>query len=456
LEVGGRRMKEWEQYLLANRERHLTELMEFLRIPSVSGLPSHHSEVERAAHWVARRLQEAGLEHVAVRPPIVYADWLHAPGRPTVLIYGHYDVEPAGAAERWSHPPFAPEVIGGRIYARGASDDKGNMLIPILAAEALLKAHGRLPVNLRFCFEGQEEVGSPELPPFVAANRPLLDCDLVVSADGGQWAEDQPALTLACRGLCAFDLVVRGPATDLHSGVYGGTVQNPIHALVRLLDSMRRPNGRVAVTGFYAGVAPPAGADRVLVGMAPFCERSYAAELGVDQVFGEAGYSTLERSWMRPTLEVHEIRGGSRAAIIPAEARASVTCRLVDGQDPERILGLVEEHVARCAPPGVRARVERLPGTARAYSMPTDHPANRAAAEVLTEVYGKAPIQVRMGATIPVCALFREELGADTLLFGFGLDDENIHGPDEFFRLTSWERGKLAYGRLLERLATPW
>lgn len=449
-------MGEWERYLLANRDRHLAELIDFLRIPSVSGVPGHRSDVERAARWVAGRLKDAGLENVRVQHPVVYGDWLHAPGRPTVLIYGHYDVEPAGAPERWSHPPFEPWLAGGRLYARGASDDKGNMLIPILAVEALLRTSGALPVNVRFCLEGQEEVGSPDLPAFVASSREQLRCDLVISADGGQWGEDQPALTLGCRGLCAFDLHVRGPQTDLHSGVYGGTVQNPIHALTRLLDSMRNPDGTVAVAGFYDGVAPVTDADRAALGAVPFCEYAYAAEIGVERLFGEEGYTALERSWLRPTLEVHGISGGGQAAVVPADARATVTCRLVAGQDPVRVLTLIEEHVRRHTPPGVRVHVERHPGMAHPYSMPADHAANRAAAQVLTEVYGRAPISVRMGATIPVCTLFRDGLGAETLLFGFGLDDEKIHGPDEFFRLESWERGKRAYGRLLERLATPW
>ncbi|HWI63304.1 MAG TPA: dipeptidase [Symbiobacteriaceae bacterium] len=444
-------MREWERHLLANQERHLAELLDFLRIPSVSGEGVHRADVDRAGRWVARRLSQAGLEHVRYDYPVVYGDWLHAPGKPTVLIYGHFDVEPAGELRRWSGQPFEPRVEGGRIFARGASDDKGNMLIPILAVEALLRTDGALPVNVRFVLEGQEEIGSPDLPRWIAANRQQLACDLVVSADGGQWGEDQPALTLGCRGLSSFNLSVRGPAKDLHSGVYGGTIQNPIHALVRILDSLRNADGTVAVNGFYDGVQAEhqkAPTD--------FCEHAYAAELGVDELFGEAGYTTLERSWLRPTLEVHGIWGGSPAAIVPAEARAAVTCRLVPGQEPARILDLIEQHVTKQAPQGVRTHVERLPGTARPYRIPGAHPANRAAADVLTEVYGKAPITVMMGATIPVCALFRDLLGADTLLFGFGLDDENIHGPDEFFRLVSWERGKRAYCRLLERLVTPW
>lgn len=445
-------MREWEHYLLANRERHLTELCDFLRIPSVSAQPSHRREVDRAAHWVAHRLLRAGIENAGVRGPVVYGDWLHAPGRPTVLIYGHFDVEPPGDPERWTHPPFQPHLTSDRIYARGASDDKGNMQIPILVAEAMLRTAGRLPVNIRCLFEGQEEVGSPDLPAFVASNRHLLACDLVVSADGGQWAEDQPALTLGCRGLAAFNLRVRGPRSDLHSGVYGGTVQNPVHALVRLLDSMRGPDGTVAVDGFYDGVEEPPPWQRAAIANLPHCDNTYRTELGVDQLVGEKGYATLERSWLRPTLEVNGIWGGSETAVVPAEARAAVTCRLVPGQEPGRILGRIEAHVHTHVPPGVQVEIERLPGTADPYRMPADHPANRAAAEALREAYGRVPLEVAMGASLPVCALFREQLGAETLLFGFGLDDENIHGPNEFFRLRSWERGQLAWGRLLEEL----
>jgi len=454
-------MPTWETYLDTHRSRFLNDLVAFLRIPSISALSEHAADVQRAAEWVADRLRAAGLETVCVLPtgghPVVYGQWLHAPGKPTVLIYGHFDTQPVDPLELWDHPPFEPTIREGRIYARGASDDKGNMLAPILAAEALLQSEDGLPVNLKFFFEGQEEIGSPQLPQFIARHRDLLACDLVLSADGSQLSEDQPALLVGLRGICALDIDVRGPNSDLHSGSYGGAVQNPIHALVRLLDSMRSPQGKVLVPGFYDQVAPLSEADRASIAAVPFDRAAFMAKLGVDQLFGEPGYSPLERTWVRPTLEVNGIWGGFQGqgskTVLPAEAHAKITCRLVPNQDPDRILGLVADHVGEHTPPGVSVTVTGSPATARPYLIPADHPGNLAAGEVLAELYGRAPYQVRMGGTVPVCALFLETLGAYTVIYAFGLDDEGIHAPNEFFRLSSFERAQRAYCLMLKRLA---
>jgi acetylornithine deacetylase/succinyl-diaminopimelate desuccinylase-like protein len=453
-------MSQWEAYLRANRDRFLSELFDLLRIPSISAEPAHAGDVRRAAAWVARRMRAAGLEGVAVMEtgghPVVYGEWLHAPCRPTYMIYGHFDVEPPGSREAWTYPPFEPAVAGGRVYARGASDDKGNMLIPIFAVEALLQTAGALPINIKVFFEGQEEIGSPDLPGFLTAYRERFACDCVLSTDGGQYGEDQPALTVACRGLCALELTLRGPRTDLHSGVYGGAVQNPLHALVRMLDSLRRPDGAVAVPGFYDGIDPTWQELQSLCRAIPFDERVWLEQLGVEALFGEPGYTALERAWLRPTVEVNGIHGGFGGpgvqTVLPGEARAKLSCRLAAGQEPARVLDLLENHFRRHAPPGVRVNADRLPGMARAYRMAPDHPVNRAADDVLTGLYGRPPHYVVLGGTIPVCALFQEALGVDTVQFGFGLDDENLHGPDEFLRLASWERGQAAYGLLLHRL----
>jgi acetylornithine deacetylase/succinyl-diaminopimelate desuccinylase-like protein len=450
----------WETFLAENQPRFLEELLDFLRIPSISALPDHAEAVVRAAEWVAGRMRAAGIEGVRILPtgghPVVYGEWLHAPGKPTVMIYGHFDVQPVDPLALWSSPPFEPAVRDGRVYARGASDDKGNMLVPLLAVEALLKSEGALPLNLKFIFEGQEEIGSPQIPAFVAANRELLACDLVLSADGGQWSETEPAILLALRGGCGVQIDVRGASTDLHSGIYGGTIQNPVHALVRLLDSMRAPDGAITVEGFYDGIRLT-DEDRAQIAEVPFDERAYLDNLGVGGLFGEPGYSTRERAWARPTLEVVGMWGGFQGAgvktVLPSEAHAKITCRLVPGQHPERIVHLLTAHVERHAPPGVSVSVEPLKFVAQPYLMPADHPGNQIVREVLEEMYGRSPYYIRSGGSIPICTLLLENLGAYTVSFGFALEDERQHAPDEFFRLNSFERGQRAYCLLLERLA---
>lgn len=453
-------MSPWESYLQEHEAKFLDELLDFLRIPSVSALPEHVPDVMRAAEWVSTRLKAAGIASARVLPtaghPVVYGDWLGAPGRPTVLIYGHFDVQPVDPLDRWTSPPFEPAVRDGRVYARGASDMKGNLLASILAVEAMLKTQGSLPVNVKFLLEGQEEIGSPQLPGFVAANRDLLACDLVLNADGGQWAEDQPALLVGLRGITGVQIDVRGAKTDLHSGVYGGAVQNPIHALVRLLDSVRSPDGRILVDGFYDDVAPLSPEDRARIAAIPFDEAAYKEQLGVDDLFGEPGYTALERLWARPTLEVNGIWGGFQGegvkTVLPSEAHAKITCRLVANQDPETIAGLIAAHVEKHAPKGVRATVTPLPGAARPYLMPADHPGNQAAHAVLEKLYGRAPCYARMGGSVPICDLFLSNLGAYSVSFGFSLLDEQFHAPDEFHRLASFDRARRAYCMLLEQL----
>lgn len=453
-------MSGWKDYLDRHRERFLHEMLDFLRIPSISSLPEHAPDVQRAAEWVAARMTAAGIESVQILPtrghPVVYGDWLHAPGKPTVLIYGHFDTQPVDPLDLWTRPPFEPEVVDGRVYARGASDDKGNMLIPILAVEALLQTDGRLPVNLKFFFEGQEEIGSPQIPEFLEQTRALFACDFVLSADGGQHSEEQPHLPVGSRGLCALQIDVQGAATDLHSGLHGGAVQNPIHALVRLLDSMRSPDGRILVDGFYHSVVPLTPEERQQIAAIPFDEDRYRSGLGIDDLFGEPGYTTPERHSVRPTLEINGIWGGFQGqgvkTVLPNQAHAKITCRLVADQHPSAIAALITAHVQQHAPPGVKVSVQQLDGRALPYRMPADHPGNKAAHAVLTELYGREPYYVRSGGTIPVSELFLRMLGAYTVGFAFALGDERFHAPDEFFRLSSWDRGQGAYCRLLHHL----
>jgi acetylornithine deacetylase/succinyl-diaminopimelate desuccinylase-like protein len=451
----------WQTYLNEQQDRFLAELLDFLHIPSVSALPEHAADVHRAAEWVAERMRAAGIESVQILPtggrPVVYGDWLHAPGKPTVLIYGHFDTQPADPLELWDHPPFEPVVRDGRIYARGASDDKGNMLTPILAVEALLRTTGALPVNVKFLFEGQEEIGSPQIPAFVAAHRDMLACDLVISSDGGQWSETEPAILTGLRGGCGVQIDVRGPNRDLHSGLYGGAVQNPIHALTAILASMRGADGRILIEGFYDAVQPLTDDERRRFASLPFDEAAYTADLGVTALWGEAGYTTYERTWARPTLEINGIWGGFQGegvkTVLPSEAHAKLTCRLVANQDPATIVALITAHVQKHTPPGVTATVTPLKFLAKPYLMPFDHPGNRAARDILVSMYGREPYEVRSGGSIPICTILLDELGVYTVNFAFALEDERQHSPNEFFRLSSFRRGQEGYCMLLERLA---
>ena len=452
----------WQNYLKEYQSRFLEELLDFLSIPSISSLPEHQKDVEDCAQWVANRLEVTGLENISILPtgghPVVYGEWLKAEDKPTVLIYGHFDTQPVDPLELWDSPPFEPLVTEGKVYARGASDDKGNMLAPILAIESLLKSESELPVNVKVLFEGQEEIGSPQLPEFVRQNKDLLACDLVISADGWQWAEDQPSLLLGLRGLCALEITIKGANGDLHSGAYGGAVQNPIHTLVKILADMRADDGRVLVEGFYEDVQPLSQEDRENIAAVPFDEVAYKSEIGVAELVGETGYSVLERIWTRPTLEVNGIWGGFQGkgvkTVLPNEAHAKITCRLVANQKSQKIANLVKEHVERRLPVGVTVIVELEKSVAQPYLMPTKHPANKSAKDVLENLYGKSALYVRSGGSIPFCGLMLEILGVYTLSFAFGLGDEGAHAPNEFFRLSSFEKAQQAYVMLLKELTT--
>lgn len=456
-------MATWESYLDQHAAPFLDQLFDLLRIPSISALPEHRADVQRAADWMADRLRSAGVEHVEVLPtaghPVVSGDYLHAPGKPTVLIYGHVDVQPVDPVGLWTTPPFEPSLRDGRIYARGASDDKGNILGPVLAVEALLRTEGTLPVNVKFFIEGQEEIGSPDLPPFLEQQRDRFACDLVLSADGGQYGEDLPCLGLGTRGLCALQVDVQGANQDLHSGIFGGTVANPIHALARLLAGLHDEQGRVSVPGFYDRVRELTAAERQAIAAVPYDEASLAASLGVPALPGEEGYTAAERCTIRPTLEVNGIWGGFQGegtkTVLPSEAHAKITCRLVPNQDPASIAALVAACLRRQAVAGVSVRVRELPDHARPYTISADHWGNVVAAAVLEQIYGRPPLQVRTGGSIPVCELFQSVLGAPTVEFAFALNDERFHAPDEFFRLKSFQRSQRAYALLLHALAAP-
>jgi acetylornithine deacetylase/succinyl-diaminopimelate desuccinylase-like protein len=451
----------WEEYLSANQDRFVEELRDLVRIPSVSAKPEHMPDVEAAGEWVVTRLKAAGAENIAMYPtaghPVVYGDWLHAGSdKPTVLLYGHFDVQPAEPFELWETPAFEAALRDDRIYGRGASDDKGGMMTPIIAAEALLKTTGKLPVNVKFFFEGQEEIGSPTLAPFISANSKMLKADMIISADGGQWSETEPCLLLGLKGLVGCEITVTGAKSDLHSGMHGGGVANALHGLSQIIAELKGRDGRINVSGFYDDVIDLTVEDREAIARAPFDEAEYIEELGVPDVFGEEGYTTRENLWARPTLEINGLwggyQGGGIKTVLPREAKAKITCRLVANQTPDKIYELLKAHIESLEPKGLRVSVERLPGNADPFLVPNGHNATAAVNEVLKEVYGRDPYKVRTGGSIPVMTLLLKELGVHGAVMAFGLDDENIHAPNEFYRLSSYRKGQVAYCKLFERL----
>ena len=344
----------WQAYLDAHQEQFESELLDFVRIPSVSADASYAADVERAAQWVATRLDAAGAEHTEVLPtgghPVVYGDWLHAGAdKPTVLIYGHFDVQPGEPFELWDSPAFEPEIRNGCVFGRGASDDKGGMLIPILSFEAMLRGGSGVPVNVKFIFEGQEEIGSPQLPQFVAQHRDLLACDMIFSADGLQWTADESNLVTGLKGLVGLEITVTGADGDQHSGLHGGGIANPLQALSHVLASLKDTEGRITVDGFYDDVLDLTEEDRADIARVPWDEAAYVSELGIPEVFGEPGYTTRERLWARPTLDINGLtggyQGGGSKTVLPAMASAKVTCRLVANQKPDRIFELISQHV---------------------------------------------------------------------------------------------------------------
>ncbi len=454
-------MSAWQDYLDNNKEAHIEELIEYCSIPSISSLPEYVNDVRKAGEWTLERFKMAGLENVAMYEtgghPVVYGDWIHAQGQPTIMIYGHFDTQPVDPLNLWTDPPFEPTIRDGRLYARGATDDKGNLLAPLTVIEAMLKTDGTLPVNIKFFTEGQEEIGSPNLPGWVAENKELLKADMVFSADGGQWSEDQGALQVGFRGLAALQVDIEGPGSDIHSGVYGGAIANPIHALVRLLDTMRDPDGKIMVEGFYDDVRELSDEEKARIAEVPFEENEFLEETGAEALFGEPGYSTYERQWVRPTLEINGIGGGFQdeglKTVLPSKAMVKISCRLVPDQDPEKINDLIEAHIKKHCPAEVRVTVTKSDSSAFPYIMDADHPGLVAAREVLKEVYGREPYWTRTGGTVPVCSLFQRVVGMDTVLFGFSLNDENMHGPDEFMRLASFDKAQRAFGLVMEKLA---
>ncbi len=446
-------LKALDNYFELNRSEHLNELKEFLRIPSVSALSDHKSDMQTAAEWLADSLKKVGLENVSIDEtkghPVVYADWLHAEGKPTILVYGHYDVQPVDPLNLWESEPFDPQVRDNKLYARGASDDKGQVYMHVKAIEALFKTEGTLPVNVKFCIEGEEEIGSPNLPEYVLANTEKLSADIIVISDTGMQGPGKPAVCYGLRGLAGVQIEVKGAKSDLHSGLYGGGVQNAIHALVEVLDSFRDAEGTIQVDGFYDNVLPVTEEERAAYDALEFDEEALKKELGVEELFGEKGYTHLERTWVRPTLEINGVFGGFSGegikTVLPADAGAKITCRLVPNQDPDEIVAKLKAHIEKHKPIGVSVEVTEF-DKGKPFITPFDHPAIQAAGRSYEKVYNVPTSYVRGGGSIPIVAAFDEILGLPVVLMGFGLASENFHAPNEHFHLENFDQGLRVIG----------
>jgi len=446
-------------HIHANRDRYVSELKELLAIPSISALPAHQPDVRRCAEWIADEMRRIGLENVRLVEtagnPVVYGDWLHAAGAPTVLFYGHYDVQPVDPVELWESPPFEGTVRDGEIYARGAADDKGQVFMHFKAIEAHLKKAGSLPVNMRLIIEGEEEVGSAHLDEFIRANKPLLAADVAVISDSAMFDRDVPSICYALRGLAYFQIDLRGTSSDLHSGVFGGAVANPAMVLAQILAQMKDKSGRVKIPGFYDAVRPLSPEERAEWQKLPFVEKRYRQELGAPKLAGETGYSVLERVWARPTFEVNGLLGGftgeGSKTVIPAVAMAKVSMRLVPDQEPDTIAGLFESYLSKVAPKTVKLTLTRMHG-GRPWITDYQNPFVRAAARAIEQGFGKTPVFCREGGSIPVVSTFQTELGLPAVLFGVGLPDENAHAPNERLDLANFHNGIVSSAILYDEL----
>ena len=443
-----------------DRDALLEGLKSFLRLPSISALPEHQPDIRRTAEFVAAELQVAGLDQVRLIEgggnPLVSAEWLHAPGKPTLLLYGHYDVQPPDPLDEWRSPPFEPTIVGDDLFARGACDDKGQTWILIQAVRALLAERGALPVNVRFLIEGEEEVGGGHIESYIRRQGRDLGADAALICDTELFAPGLPTLCVGLRGIVYTEVEVTGADHDLHSGVYGGVAPNPLQAMAEILAGLKDPQGRILIPGFCDRVRPPSPAELEAWARLPFDERQYRTkEIGVSELVGEPGYSIFERTWARPTLEVHGIRGGftgeGAKTVIPARATAKISMRLVPDMDPAETFRLFADHVARLTPRGVRSRVTNLHGAGPSVVDP-DNRFIRIAAQALEEVFGAPTVYIRSGGSIPIVGLFHDYSGIPSVLMGFGLPDDNLHAPNEKFHLPNLFSGIAAVARYLELL----
>jgi len=450
-----------DSWIADNRARLLDELLDFIRAPSVSTDPSYAEGIARAASILQARLERIGLEGVQLLDggghKAVYGAWLHAEGAPTLLIYGHYDVQPPDPVELWDTPPFEPTVREGRIVARGASDDKSPVWIAVSAVEAWLATQKRLPVNVKLLLEGEEEIGSRTLPVILDRYRDLLAADVLISADGGRWRPGRPSVNVNSRGNIGMEVVVRTASRDLHSGRYGGPVANAATVLAGLIATLHDADNRIAVRGFFDGLRPPGNADVAGMEALGFDEAAFFAEIGARPGAMEPGVRLLESLWLRPTLEVNGIWGGYTGpggkTVIPSEAHAKITCRLGPGQAPRAVGDAVEAHLRAHCPPYADIEVQRSRSGTPAYAIPEDDPFLEAAERVIERVHGEKPVRVGIGGTLPISAMIKEILGLETVTLSYAIADEQIHAPNEFFRLSSFDDGLRAWTELLAEAA---
>lgn len=441
-------LQQLDQFFTANRERHLEEMKEFISIPSVSSLSEHKPDMKKAADHLAGLLEKAGMENIQVRDtaghPVVTAEWLHAEGQPTALIYGHYDVQPVDPIELWDSEPFKPEIRDNIMYGRGSSDDKGQVFLHVKVLEAMLQTEEKLPVNIKVLFEGEEEIGSVHLDQFIIDHKEELAADLVLISDTALYAPGKPAVCYALRGLTGVQINVSGAKGDLHSGLYGGGVQNPIHALADILSSFHDEHGTIAVEGFYDSVRELTTEERAAFAALDFSEEGIKEEAGVKELFGEPGFTYLEQTWARPTLEVNGIFGGFSGegikTVLPAKAGAKITCRLVPDQDPYEIVELLRKHIEANKPAGVDIEITDF-DKGKPFITPMDHPLIQAAGRSYETQYNEKTAYIRAGGSIPIVSTFDEILGTPVIMMGFALSSENFHAPNEHFHLENFDKG---------------
>ena len=452
-------MPDFDNFLRENRDLFEAALCEFLRIPSVSADSEFQSDMRRAADWMDQQFQSLGFASEIIPTdghPIVYAETTPVEGAPTVLVYGHYDVQPPDPLDQWTTPPFEPTIRDGNVYARGATDDKGQMLTHIHSAYTWLQTEGSLPLQIKYLIEGEEEVGSEHLEGFLEKEHDKLAADIAVVSDTCQFARGQPAITYGLRGICYFELRLRGPKQDLHSGTFGGCIHNPANVISKLLASLVNESGKIQIPGFYDEVRPLTDAEREQLGSLPFNESAFMQQIGVEDLGGESGYSTLERRWARPTYDVNGIWGGYQGegakTVIPCEAGAKFSFRLVPDQDPEKITASLRTFLQENLPSGIQSELidfHAAPGIV----VPLESPYVQAAAHAVETGFGRSPVFIREGGSIPIVNSFRNLLGIDTLLLGWGLDDDNTHSPNEKFSLADYHRGIKASTYLWQELS---
>ncbi len=440
-------MSAWKEYQDKHQQRFLDEMIELLRIPSISAKTENKDDMRKCAEAVRDRLKEAGADRSEVMEteghPVVYAEKIIDPSKPTVLVYGHYDVQPADPLELWNSGPFDPVIKDGKVYARGSADDKGQFYMHVKAMEIMMQT-GTMQTNMKFLIEGEEEVGSPNLGKFVSSHKDLLKNDVILISDSSILSMDTPTLDVGVRGLSYIQVEVTGANRDLHSGTYGGAVANPITILCQMIASCHDENNHITIPGFYDDVAEPTTEERALMAKIPFDEKEYKDELGIKDVWGEKGYSVNERTGIRPTLEVNGIWGGytgeGAKTVLPSKAYAKISSRLVPNQTSDKITDLLINHFKKIAPKGVEVKAELHHG-GEPYVTPIDHPGYQAAAKAMKQTFGKEPIPVRGGGSIPICTVLEKELGVKIVFMGFGLDSDNLHSPNEKFNLENYYKG---------------